>query len=57
MFVMASYDGNKLVGINLTEIDISKQEAGTTVNYTVSLEGATGTVKTMLVAENLVPLF
>ena len=57
MFVMASYDGNKLVGINLTEIDISKQEAGTTVNYTVSLEGATGTTKTMLLTENLVPLF
>ena len=57
MFVMASYDGNKLVGINLTEIDISKQEAGTTVNYTVSLEGATGTLKTMLIDSNLVPLF
>ena len=39
-------------------IDISKQEVGTTKDYSVSLVTAsTGTVKAMLLTDNLVPLF
>ncbi len=55
---VAEYAGNKLVQINLVVIDLSLQEVGTAKDYSVSLPSASsGTVKAMLLTNNLVPLF
>ena len=55
---VAEYAGKKLVQVNLVVIDLSKQEVGTTKEYSVSLPSAsTGNVKAMLLTNELVPLF
>ena len=54
---IAEYNGNKLIQINLVTIDPEKQTDETIQNYSVGLNGVTGTLKAMLLDSNLVPCF
>ena len=54
---IAEYEGNKLVGINLLPIDTTAQAVGTALTYSIGLDGATGTLKAMIMDSELIPLF
>ena len=57
--IIAEYDSTtgKLVQVDITTIDTSLKDIGTTESYFVDLSGVTGNLKAMLFHDNLVPLF